>query len=183
MPQLGFDAVDLSNAAVHRHARQVLRRHLIEAAFDEREAVLAQVAQQLQPRGERPRTTLGWDEVRELRRSYPSFELGGHTRDHVDLRRHDDALGAAEIDGCAHDIERETGERPRDFSFPYGRWSERSQALVRAAGWRSAVGAGTAIRIGAHSDRFAVPRVEAPPSMAALRFMTSGAYAGPLWRG
>ena len=180
IPPLGLDALDLSNAAVRRHARRVLHRHLIEAAFDEREAVLAQVAQQLQPRGERPRTTLGWDEVRELRRRHPAFELGGHTRDHVDLRRHDGALGAAEIGGCAHDIERETGQRPRDFSFPYGRWSERAQALVRAAGWRSAVGAGTAIRIGAQSDRFAVPRVEAPLSMAALRFMTSGAYAGPL---
>ena len=178
LPQLGLDLLDLSNAAERQHARTALHRHLLTATFDEREAVLAQVAQQLQPQGERPRTSLDWDDVRELRCRYPAFELGGHTRDHIDLRSHTGELAVAEIAGCARDLERETGEAPRDFSFPYGRWCARTQDLVRAAGWRSAVGAGTAVRIGAQSDRFALPRVNAPASMTALRFKTSGAYPG-----
>ena len=181
LPRIGLESVDLSSGTAERQrARTALHRHLLAATLDEREAVLEQVAQQLQPHGERPRITLSWDDVRELRGRYPTFELGGHTRDHIDLRSHTGQLAAEEITGCARDLERETGETARDFSFPYGRWCPLTQGLVREAGWRSAVGAGTAVRIGATSDRFALPRVNAPSSMTALRFKTSGAYPGAL---
>lgn len=138
-----------------------LHASLMEASHAERVAMLAG-----------PRLTMNWDEVRELVRRYPLFEIGGHTRDHIDLRRHGGAAARAEIAGCAADIERELGLQPRHFSFPYARWSAETRAMVIDAGWRSAVGMGERMRIGARSDRFAMPRVQAPRSTTQLWFQT-----------
>jgi peptidoglycan/xylan/chitin deacetylase (PgdA/CDA1 family) len=144
-----------------------LHAQLIEARHEERLALLAGL------KGERqPRLTMNWDEARELARRYPLFEIGGHTRDHIDLRRHGGEAARAEIAGCAEDIERELGVRPRHFSFPYARWSAETRAMVIAAGWRSAVGMGESVRIGARSDRFAMPRLQAPRYTMQLRFQT-----------
>jgi peptidoglycan/xylan/chitin deacetylase (PgdA/CDA1 family) len=144
-----------------------LRGHanLMEATHEERMAALAQFKSKEPP----PRLTMNWDEVRSLVRRYPRFEIGGHTRDHLDLRCHRGEAARAQIAGCAEDIQRELGVRPRHFSFPYARWCADTRALVIAAGWRSAVGMGQGLRIGAASDRYAMPRLQAPRGMLRLR--------------
>ncbi len=142
--------------------------------------MLGEVERQLAPAGRPPRLTLNWDEVRELRRRYPSFEVGGHTRDHIDLRKHGGEAARAQIAACAEDLRRELGAEPRHFSFPYERWDAQAREAVVGAGWRSGVGAGGRFRIDAGSDRYTMPRVEAPKSMTGLRFKTSGAYPGAL---
>jgi peptidoglycan/xylan/chitin deacetylase (PgdA/CDA1 family) len=74
----------------------------------------------------------------------------------------------------------EIGGKARHFSFPYGRWCAETRRAVIGAGWRSAVVADAARRVGPASDRYAMPRVEAPRSMTQLAFKTSGAYPGAL---
>lgn len=158
--------------------RTALHLRLLEAPHAERRALLAEIEQQLQPAGTMPRLTMNWDELRELERRYPLFDIGGHSRDHIDLRTHGIDTARAEIIGCADDLRRELGRRVQHFSFPYGRWNEAARALVPTAGWRSAVGSNLGYRIGPGSHRYAMPRIETPESMTALRFMTSGAFPG-----
>jgi peptidoglycan/xylan/chitin deacetylase (PgdA/CDA1 family) len=178
LASLGVDADVLQPEATQLAVSSVLHRHLLEANYQERKRLLDEIAYQLAPDGAPPRLTLNWDEVRELRRRYPFFEIGGHTRDHLDLRKHHDSIANLEINGCAEDVQRELGTLPRHFSFPYGRWCDETKDLVKVGGWESAVGISTDVRADKSTDRFAIPRVEAPTTMTDLRFKTSGAYPG-----
>ena len=57
----------------------------------------------------------------------------------------------------------------RHFSYPYGRWSAETRQAVIDAGWRSAVAADAARRIGPATDRYAMPRVAGAALDDALR--------------
>jgi peptidoglycan/xylan/chitin deacetylase (PgdA/CDA1 family) len=179
LPALGVSA-DLSQPVQWAAARRTIHLHLLQSDYKERGDVLRQVEQQLKPSGTVPRLTMNWDEVRELVRRYPLFEIGGHSRDHIDLKTHHGAFAKEEITGCAQDLQRELGRSPRHFSFPYGRWRDETRAMVQAAGWQSAVGASNDFRIGPANDRFVLARPATPNSMTELRFRTSGAYPGAL---
>jgi peptidoglycan/xylan/chitin deacetylase (PgdA/CDA1 family) len=78
-----------------------------------------------------------WNQVRVLNER--GFDIGAHTRTHVDLGRIDGMDAREEIFGARHEIERQIG-RPVDlFAYPYGRLanlSEANRALVKAAGFR-----------------------------------------------
>ncbi len=176
----GLERLDLGSSAGMQTARRALHRQLLQASYAERCELLATLAQQLAPSGAPPRLTMNWDDVRRLRDEHPRFEFGGHTRDHIDLRSHADSEAEAQITACDQDIQRELGVTPRHFSFPYGRWAAASREIVMAQGWASAVGEGTALRIGSHTDRFSIPRIDAPRRMSDFRFKTSGAHPGLL---
>jgi peptidoglycan/xylan/chitin deacetylase (PgdA/CDA1 family) len=180
IPSIGLEAANLASPAGRAVALRLLHSHLLESDHDGRARVLSEMEEQLAPAVKPPRLTLNWDEVRELRRRYPFFEIGGHTRDHIDLRRHRGEIARSQITGCADDLRRELGVKPEHFSFPYERWCAETRQVVIALGWRSAVGTGDGIRISAASDRYAMARVESPHTMTALRFKTSGAYPGAL---
>lgn len=180
LPALGLLAADLSSTPQAVKVGKLLHRYLLEAQHDQRTHWLLEIERQLKPEGTMPRLTMSWNEARALLKQYPLFEIGGHTQDHIDLRTHTDDVAQSQIDGCAADLQRELGLEPRHFSFPYGRWRDGTRALVIASGWHSAVGAGHDFRIGHKSDRFALPRIEAPVSATAFRFKTSGAFPGAL---
>jgi peptidoglycan/xylan/chitin deacetylase (PgdA/CDA1 family) len=146
-----------------------LHGRLLEASHAERMRLL----DQFQARETPERLMLDWDGVRELRRRYPFFEIGGHTRDHLDLTRHP-GEARAQIDGCAADLRRELGVEARHFSFPYGRWCPETRRAVIRAGWRSAVVTDARGRIGPATDRYAMPRVAAPRSTMHLRLRMLG---------
>jgi peptidoglycan/xylan/chitin deacetylase (PgdA/CDA1 family) len=160
--------------------RALLQRRLLEADRDERTRLLGELERQLVPAVKAPRLTMNWDDARKLRSRYPGFDIGGHTRNHIDLRARRGEAARAEIAGCGEDLRRELGLEPGHFAFPYERWCAETRDLVIASGWKSALGMGTAFRITPASDRFALPRVESTGSMTALRFKTSGAYPGAL---
>ena len=162
-----------TNLGAALHSR--LHLQLLEASHDERMRLL----DQFPAAGKPPRLMLDWDEARRLLRRYPLFEIGGHTRDHLDLTRHP-GEARAQIEGCVEDLRRELGVEARHFSYPYGRWCAEARRAVIGAGWRCAVATGAAGRIGPATDRYAMPRVEAPRSMTQLAFKTSGAYPGAL---
>lgn len=155
-------------------------RALLELADGPRRAALAELAARLQPEGRPPRLTLSWSEVGELARRHPAIEIGGHTRDHVDLRERPAGEVEEQIRGCFDDLRGHLDARPRPFSFPYGRWCERSKAILRDCGAASGVGAGDDVLLTPRSDRWALPRVEAPASGLRLSFVTSGAHPGLL---
>jgi peptidoglycan/xylan/chitin deacetylase (PgdA/CDA1 family) len=155
---------------LHSLSRPDLHARLLEASHAERLRILAE----LQPR-KAPRLMLDWDEARELARRYPRFEIGGHTRDHLDLTRHPGER-RAQIEGCAEDLRRELTLEARHFSYPYGRWDAATRQAVIDAGWRSAVAADSRAHIGPGTDRYAMPRAEAPRSMTRFGFKTRSLF-------
>ena len=165
----------LHRLALPARERRRLHERLLEASHAERGRLL----DEFKIAEKSPRLMLDWDEARLLLRRYPLFEIGGHTRDHLDLTQHA-GEARAQIDGCAADLRRELGVEPRHFSYPYERWCAATRRAVVAGGWDSALGTGTRARIGPATDRYAMPRVQAPRSMTQLRFKTSGAYPGAL---
>jgi peptidoglycan/xylan/chitin deacetylase (PgdA/CDA1 family) len=61
---------------------------------------------------------MSWSDLQRVRDS--GFEIGAHTRSHADLTRLSTAQVEDEAAGCAEEIVRELGERPRRFAYPYG---------------------------------------------------------------
>jgi peptidoglycan/xylan/chitin deacetylase (PgdA/CDA1 family) len=180
VPQAGLAETNLVSPAGMAEARRLLHRHMLESLYEERTLLLQEVQRQLAPSGNPPRITMNWDEVREMQRRYPLFDVGGHTRDHVDLLTHRGYVAKSQIQGCRDDLRRELGIEPVHFSFPYSRWCAETRKAVVASGWSSAVGMGDGYLIGAASDPYAMPRIETPRTMTALRFKTSGAFPGAL---
>ena len=180
LPELGITGINLASRRQRLAARRRIHRHLLESTAEERRRTLGDIRKQLAPAGKPPRLTMDWNEARELRRRYPMFEIGGHTRDHLDLRTHAGATALEQIQNCAEDLRREVGIETPHFSYPYSRWSRESRSMVERLGWKAAVGEHASIRITAASDRFALPRVECPRSMTQLRFKTGGSYPGSL---
>lgn len=175
--KVGGREIDLRDPRRERDAYRSASLALLEAAFEEREMLLDDFDAQLRPAGRPPRMTMTWDDVRALARRSPLFEIGGHTRDHVDLRTHAH-LASEEIAECVAEIRAELGTAPAHFSFPYGRWTTDAQAQLQALGFRSSVGSGTDFLITSKSDRFAMPPLDPRVSPFRFRYMTSGAHPG-----
>lgn len=168
---------DLTDVARRRIAYRASATALLEADVAERQSLLTTFLEQLRPRCRSPRSTMIWDDVRKLRSRYPLFAVGVHTQDHLDLSKHS-SLATVQVRGSVADVERELGECPRHFSFPYGRTSPAAKHAVMCAGLDSAVSAGDRVLIDHLSDRFALPRIDVPRSYALFRLYTSGAHPG-----
>lgn len=102
-----------------------------------------------------PRLMLTWEEVREMHRR--GMSLGGHTVRHAFLDELEDARGRFEVRECLARIERETGSRPRVFSFPAGRASARSRPWLAEAGVELAMTTAGG-RNRSHEDPYALKR-------------------------
>lgn len=66
------------------------------------------------------------------------MEIGSHTRNHVFLRRCDDATAWEEIAGSRRDLEDALGVEIRNFCYPYGDHDARHAEMVRRAGYATA---------------------------------------------
>lgn len=80
---------------------------------------------------------MSWEQVRSLRAQ--GFEIGAHTRTHVDLGKVTGDLAREEIYGSRSDLEEKLGTAVSLFAYPFGRatqMSEPNRALVTSAGFR-----------------------------------------------
>src|SRR5688572_6846849 len=84
-PGSGHPRFDLDREAEAREAFGRTESVLLTASYPERRTHLEYVDEQLRPAGQPPRLTLDWSEVKKLQGLSPDFEIGGHTRDHVDV--------------------------------------------------------------------------------------------------
>lgn len=64
-----------------------------------------------------------------------SFEIGGHTLTHCDLRAIPDDISRTEIAQCKDELEQITSVPCRSFCFPMGRFRRSQIAQVKAAGF------------------------------------------------
>ena len=104
-----------------------------------------------------------WDEVRALHRS--GFEVGGHTRSHVDLGQVCPVEARDEILGARLELECQIGARVDSFAYPYGgrhNVTDANRAVVKSAGFRCCCsGYGGINRAG--TDPFHLRRVPVSP--------------------
>ena len=77
-----------------------------------------------------------WEEVVSLRQQ--GFEIGAHTKHHVDLGKAQGDLAREEIHGSRADLEEKLGAAVRLFAYPFGRadqMSETNRVMVKEAGY------------------------------------------------
>lgn len=177
IPGLDGEEFDLQCPGRLQAVYHALADHLLTAAPAARRGLLGDIEDQLRPRLQPPRLTMNWDEVRTLLRDYPGFEIGVHTREHVDISTHGGCLGRQEIEASIADVERELGFRPVHFAFPYDRSTTESRQLLGGLGLCSAVAGGVDPLIKPGFDPFGLVRIGAPKSLGQLRLVTSGAYS------
>jgi peptidoglycan/xylan/chitin deacetylase (PgdA/CDA1 family) len=126
------------------------------------------------PEHERYSEILGWDEVLAL--SKEGFCIGSHGVSHANLKRIPLDAAAVEISASKRRLEEALDRPVPHFSFPYGRSTRAVRALVREAGYRTAVVTGERT-----SGRFArlhhVPRlrVDGREPLEAFRRRVAGA--------
>lgn len=173
---------DLNNDNERHQAYRTVCAALLNASPTARCTMLDTLHEQLAPIERASGLTMSWDDVRSLIERYPGFEIGGHTVEHTSLTDAGIDATREELRQCSERIEAETGRRPRHFSFPYGRTSPELRKLVAEAGFESACGGGGGESIvRSTTDRYAIPRVEAPATMKRFDLLTSDANTD-LWR-
>jgi peptidoglycan/xylan/chitin deacetylase (PgdA/CDA1 family) len=104
-----------------------------------------------------------WNDVRTLHRK--GFEIGAHTRTHVNLGEVSGETAQQEIIGSRERLERELSATVESLAYPYGRrgnMTEANRTLVKAAGFRCCCSAyGGVNRRG--TDPFCIERVPISP--------------------
>ena len=167
---------DLSDSAQQTEAYTELVMYLIEADLVQREALLLEIDYQLQPVAYPPRLTMNWTEAKALKDGYDNITLGVHTCNHLDLSKHSEKT-AEEMSASIAQMMRTLEITPKHFAFPYNRYCQHAQSQVEAAQLSSAVMAtddDPVVR--SHTSPYALPRLEAPKSMAMLKSWTNGGF-------
>ncbi len=100
---------------------------------------------------------MSWAEVRDAMKA-GVFSFGGHTRNLVDLNRHEKPFN--EIRASRTDIKRATGVRCTVFSYPFGKYSPTLAKAAKEAKINFAMTYGDTIaKIGPKTDFLALPRI------------------------
>jgi len=98
---------------------------------------------------------LTWDQIREMRDS--GGTIGHHTISHLHMPTASAARLDQEIEGAHARFEKELGQKPGLFAYPYGEASLAVAGLVKKAGFAAAFGQHSGV-IGSSGDMFNLPR-------------------------
>lgn len=173
---------NLEERPQYQKAYATVCQDLLTAFCGDRIRLLEVLRQRLAPSASPPRLTLSWEEVQSLSAKHDCFEIGSHTVNHIDLTAVEEREAELEVTSASDQIERQTGTRPRHFSFCYGRTSHSLRRLVAEVGYESACGGdGIDPVITEAADVFRLPRIAAPRSMTRFGVLTSSANTG-FWR-
>lgn len=141
-------------------AAPVLRRHGLEATFFVTSSFPeSQVVPWWDEEMPRPPEWMSWDQVRQLREQ--GFEIGAHTRTHLDLGVIEGVDAEQEIAGARQDLEGRVGGPVDLFAYPYGRAeniSADNRERARQAGFRCCASCHGGLPTAA-TDPFQLPRV------------------------
>ncbi|MBN2093625.1 polysaccharide deacetylase family protein [candidate division KSB1 bacterium] len=79
---------------------------------------------------------LEWKEINSLVQA--GWELGSHSSTHPDLRRCSEDRLCQELAHSKHEIQKETGQEPLIFSYPFGRYNVRIIQCTKDVGYQGA---------------------------------------------
>jgi peptidoglycan/xylan/chitin deacetylase (PgdA/CDA1 family) len=113
---------------------------------------------------ERTPRLLGAGDIRAL--IADGFAIGSHSVSHPYLPSEDEVVQRREIEESRRAIEEAARSPVTDFCYPGGGYDERTQSMVREAGYRSAVTWDTGIA-GPADDPYSLPRKGIGPALAA----------------
>ncbi len=154
---------------------ELIKKMLVQAGPAERKDILQEVETQLEPTLSPPPLTLNWNDVRRLKEDFPLFDIGVHTRNHVDISMLADKQAEDEIRYSVQDYKNELDSVPCLFSYPYGRHNKRTRNCVKKLNFSGAVVTQPTYRIEKSSDCFALPRYSCTSSLLDLKIWLSGA--------
>jgi len=177
----GGQTFDLGSKQAAPLAYRTVCADLLTAAPEARRALLEHLVEQLRPVRACPKLTMSWSDVERLVAAHPGVALGGHTIEHVDLTAVEHDRAVRELSGARGATDGRFGAEPRAFSFPYGRATARLRESVREAGYDASCGGGRGAVVMRETDPFALPRVEAPPTMNGFDLLTSSVNSN-FWR-
>ena len=106
-------------------------------------------------------------QIREMSQS-GLVEFGAHTLHHVNLLKVDDHEAMQEIRGSKERVESLTGKCV-SFAYPYGRFDERHQVMVEAAGFSSAVSTRKRVELPSLANYFNLPRISTNGTMSVFQ--------------
>jgi peptidoglycan/xylan/chitin deacetylase (PgdA/CDA1 family) len=108
------------------------------------------------------------------------IEMGGHTKNHVDLLKVSLTEGYKEIAGSRSDVELLTQRQPVSFAYPFGAISAEIKKNVEKAGYRYAVSTNTGPDTFGQ-DLFQIKRIEIRPrtTLRSFKKKVSGHYFEP----
>jgi peptidoglycan/xylan/chitin deacetylase (PgdA/CDA1 family) len=96
------------------------------------------------------------------------IEFGAHSVNHVNLTKLDDVQAIQEIEQSRDAVQSIVGSC-RSFAYPYGRFDERHEKMVEAAGFTSAVSTRKKIEPISSANIFRLPRVSTHGKMSAVQ--------------
>jgi peptidoglycan/xylan/chitin deacetylase (PgdA/CDA1 family) len=137
------------------------------------EAIVADVAPggcRSLPRSHRP---ADWETIRAWLGN--GIDIGVHSATHRSLPTLTDAEIEREVSVSRAIVHRAAGIWPEFFAYPYGRCDSRVRELVRAAGYRAALGFDVGLN-DARADAWCLPRINVPAGIsdAAFEAWTAG---------
>jgi peptidoglycan/xylan/chitin deacetylase (PgdA/CDA1 family) len=106
-------------------------------------------------------------------------EFGAHSLHHINLSQADAAQAQAEIMGSKERVEQLTGQPCVSFAYPFGRFSDETVELVKAAGFSSAVTTKKNIIANLSKQPWTIPRISTHGAMTKRQFyiaVTRGRY-------
>jgi len=120
---------------------------------------------------------LTWDQIREMRDA--GVSIGHHTVSHLHMPKATAARLDDEISGAHARFEKELGQKPALFAYPYGEASLAVSAKIKRAGFRAAFGQHSGV-IGSTGDMFNLPRFAMNETYGDLARLRLAANALPL---
>jgi peptidoglycan/xylan/chitin deacetylase (PgdA/CDA1 family) len=107
------------------------------------------------------------------------IEFGAHSMTHLNLLQAPTDIARVEIVSSKQRVEVLTGVACRSFAYPFGRFSDETVELVKAAGFVSAVTTKKKIIANVKTQAFTIPRISTHGAMDNLQFyvaVTRGRY-------
>src|SRR5438309_3659690 len=140
------------------------------------EAIMADAAPTESPRLPGSHWPADWETIRA--HFACGIDIGVHSATHRSLPALTDAELEHEVVASRAMVHRATGVWPVSFAYPYGHWNSRVRALVRSAGYRTALTLDSGLN-GAAADPWSLRRVNVPAriSDAAFEAWAAGLHA------
>lgn len=107
------------------------------------------------------------EQIREMSNS-GVIEFGAHTQHHVNLLKTPDQEAFNEILRSKQDVEAIVGHCP-SFAYPFGRYNERHQQMVKEIGFKNAVSTRKKIECYSEYNQFELPRISTSGMMNAVQ--------------